>query len=212
MIRSSPASPASPASPGPAISSQTPASPAPASTESTAAVFQINIYSPSTGLNPRVATNGTQFLVAYWEDRYQAFTQLRAVRVSHEGQVLDPGGIEITEAYGYTNFEPAVTWDGAYYFVVFDHDAFDPDIFAARVTPEGTVLDFNGVPVTADANLQSSAAVAPRSGGGVVAIWKDRRTVAPMRATSTAPRSPGRRRSVRTRLSRSEFRGKWNRT
>ena len=139
------------------------------------AVFQINLYSPSTGLNPRVATNGSDFLVAYWESRFDAFSQLRAARVSHQGQVLDPLGIEITEAFGYTNFDPAVAFDGAYYFIVFDHGAFNPDIHAARVTPQGAVLDFGGFLVTSEPNVQYSAATATIAGGGVVAIWKDDR-------------------------------------
>lgn len=138
-------------------------------------VFQINAYSPTTGLNPRVATNGTDFLVAYWEDRYFGWSELRVARVNHAGQLLDPQAIPVTQAYGYTNYDPAVAWEGQYYFVVFDKDAFQPDIHAARVSPQGSVLDFGGFPVSVNASVQNEAAVAPLTGGGVVALWKDYR-------------------------------------
>ena len=138
-------------------------------------VFRINAYSPSTGLNPRVASNGVDFLVAYWEDRYYGWSELRAARVSHAGAVLDPQGIAVTEAYGYANYDPAVSWEGAYYFLVFDKDAFQPDIFAARVSPQGNVLDFGGFAVSDRSAPQNEAAAAPMAGGGVVALWKDYR-------------------------------------
>jgi hypothetical protein len=49
----------------------------------------VDSYSPSRAYRPNVATDGTNFLVTWSEDRY-AYRQVFAARVSHAGAVLDP--------------------------------------------------------------------------------------------------------------------------
>jgi hypothetical protein len=141
-------------------------------------VFSVNTYAPSIGENPRVATNGADFFVTWWENRYYGWSQLAGARVSHAGVVLDPVGIALTDAYGYTNYEPAVDWDGSNYVVVYDKDAFPPiDLFAARVTAGGVVLDYGpeAIPVSTAPNNQWEAAVAHQPGSGSLVVWRDAR-------------------------------------
>ena len=141
--------------------------------------FACNLYSPSVGLNCRVATNGTDYFMTWWEDRYYGWSQLVGARVSGAGAVLDPGGLPLTDAYGYTNYEPAVEWDGENWVVVYDKSAFPPiDLFATRITPEGVVLDYeaNAIPVSTAPDRQFQAAIARLPGATEsVMLWRDGR-------------------------------------
>lgn len=137
-------------------------------------VFTINLYTPSKPERPAVASDGTGFLVVWSEERYYGFSQLFGSRVSHDGGVLDPGGIEITDAAGYTLFDPDVTWDGSgYYFVAYNLEASfaDEDIYATRVTTAGAVRDSGGIPVRTGPRDQNQPSVAPAGGGGVRVAW-----------------------------------------
>lgn len=136
-------------------------------------VFRINTYSPSVGHNPRVATNGMDFFVTYWEDRYYGWAQLFGVRVAHDGAILDPGGIEVTDYADYTNFEPAVDFDGSNYVVVYSLGGFDYDLYTTRVTLDGTILDPQGIPISIAPYYHTSPAVGSGSGGPSVALWED---------------------------------------
>lgn len=141
--------------------------------------FPINLYSPSVGRNCRVASNGNDYFVVWWEDRYAGWSQLVGARVSGSGAVLDPGGLPITEAYGYTNYEPDVTWDGVNYVTVYDRSAFPPiDLFGTRVTRSGVVLDYdtNAIQVSTAPERQWEATVGRVPGGdGTIAVWRDAR-------------------------------------
>jgi len=50
--------------------------------------FAVNLFSPSSGTTARVASDGTNFLVTWREDRF-AYNEMFAARVSAAGQVLD---------------------------------------------------------------------------------------------------------------------------
>jgi hypothetical protein len=67
-------------------------------------VFKINLYAPTSPVKPAVASDGNGFFVSWSEERYAGWAQLFGSRVSHSGMVLDPGGIPITGAAGYTSF------------------------------------------------------------------------------------------------------------
>jgi len=138
-------------------------------------VFKINLYSPSSAERPSVATDGTGFLVAWDEERYYGYSQLFGSRVSHTGSVLDPNGIQITGASGYTMFQPTVAWDGGNYVVAYniDKNFGDEDIYVTRVSSAGTVLDPNGKPVRTGPGNQNSASVTRAISTGVQVAWND---------------------------------------
>ena len=137
---------------------------------------------------PRVASNGSTTLFVWWEDRYFGFSQAFAARMAANGTVLDPAGIELTAYADYTNFVPAVAWDGTRWFVSFNKDTgnFEDDLFVARVAADGSVLDFGGVPVGAGPDRASESALTARPGGGVQVAWTESDRLRPRH-----PRSAG---------------------
>lgn len=111
------------------------------------------------------ASDGDGFL-AVWQDSSAGIV---ASRVSAGGEVLDPGGIVIASGQ---NSDPAVTWDGVTYFVVWSHyDSmrFSSEVLGARVTPGGTVLDADPIPI-ATTGSQRSPAVA-FNGAHHLVVW-----------------------------------------
>jgi hypothetical protein len=84
---------------------------------------------------PAVASDGVNFLIATRSDN-----QLLGVRVSATGEVLDPGGFVIAEL-AYPGVVPSLVFDGEQYVVAW----WDHSIYRARVQPDGTVLDPDGV-------------------------------------------------------------------
>ena len=107
---------------------------------------------PGDQLYPAVASNGSEFLVA-WEDRRDGSideTDIYASRVAADGTTLDPDGIPIATAAG-LQWTPEVASDGTNFLVVWtDSSAGNRgDVLAARVTPQGEVLDPGGFVLTA---------------------------------------------------------------
>jgi hypothetical protein len=87
---------------------------------------------------------------------------------------LDPGGIPVSTG-GFTQANPAVTFDGLNYLVVWGDERVNersPHVYAARVTPDGTVLDPQGIPVCTAHDYQYDLAVASGGGNSLVA-WTD---------------------------------------
>ncbi|MEO0079284.1 MAG: hypothetical protein ABIK44_01215, partial [candidate division WOR-3 bacterium] len=96
-------------------------------------------------------------------------------RVSPAGVVLDPQGIAISTAVEYQKF-PAVAFDGANYLVVWEHYRSGySDIFGARVSPAGVVLDPQGIAISTAANYQYELALA-FDGANYLMVWTDWRS------------------------------------
>lgn len=92
---------------------------------------------------PAIAFDGTNFLVVV---RNQG--QIRGVRVSPAGEVLDPDGFPIS-AENIRPREPAIAFDGSNYLITWsqisDPPAAEDGLYWARVAPDGTVLEPGGV-------------------------------------------------------------------
>jgi hypothetical protein len=127
---------------------------------------------------PAVAWDGTSFLVVWRDHRSGSFFEpdIYGARVSGTGSVLDPTGIAISTATDEQSL-PAVAWNGANFLVVWsDHrSGTNYDIYGARVSATGSVLDATGIPVSAAANSQSSPAVA-WNGTNFLVVWDDWRS------------------------------------
>jgi hypothetical protein len=98
--------------------------------------------------NPAVAFDGTNYLVVWEDDRTNAAeTDIYAARISPTGQNLDPAGIPVCVEDGWQDY-PAVAFDGVNYVVAWqDERDGQPDIYAARVTPTGQLVDTQAIQV-----------------------------------------------------------------
>jgi hypothetical protein len=92
--------------------------------------------------------------------------------VAPSGAVLDPAGIYIRPAVGWDS--PALGFDGGNYLVVWTGASADNgDIYGARVTPAGTVLDIRTI--SSATNEQCSPALVFGRKCFLV-VWNDHRT------------------------------------
>jgi hypothetical protein len=102
-------------------------------------------------------------------------TDILAARVSADGKPLDARAIEVCKAKGYQTY-PAVVFDGASFLVAWQdfRNGKDWDLYAARVSPDGKVLDPDGFAVAAVPGNQIYPALAC-DGRQVLAVWSDLR-------------------------------------
>jgi len=91
------------------------------------------------------------------------------------GRTLDPAGIRICAAAGLQEWS-AVAFDGTNFLVVWQdlRNGKDYDVYAARVTQRGKVLDRDGFPVARRGGNQARPAVAFAAGQYLV-VWMDAR-------------------------------------
>ena len=125
--------------------------------------------------NAAVAYGGGSYLVV-WKNTSDS--RIIASRVGTDGRVLDPAGVTISPS-AHNAAEPAIAFDGTNYLVAWDDNRNDPwgDIFAARVSPAGTVLDPSGIAVAADSSPAGLAQREPSvaANGSFLVAWRDDR-------------------------------------
>jgi phosphoribosylformylglycinamidine (FGAM) synthase PurS component len=125
-------------------------------------------------LTPAVDFDSENFLVVWEDHRSGIDSDIYGARVTPEGTVLDPDGIAVSEAAGW-QYSPAVGFDGANFLVVWeDHRSDSSDIWGARVTPEGTVLETDGIVISAAPSGQCSPAIG-FDGANSLVVWQDHR-------------------------------------
>ncbi len=130
-----------------------------------------------------MAYDGTSFLVV-WQDSRNGNTDIYGARVSGAGAVLDASGLPIATGVG-ARSSPSVAHDGTNFLVVWqDSRNGNADIYGARVSATGGVLDSGGIAISTAANRQSSPSVA-YSGTNFLVVWEDARG-------GNAPTSTGR--------------------
>jgi hypothetical protein len=124
---------------------------------------------------PRVGFDGTNFLTV-WEDDRNGYTDIYGARVTPGGTVLDPDGIAICTAPDY-QYSPAIAFDGTNFLVTWEDDRSDTtgDIYGARVTVGGQVLDPSGIVISDAPGRQRSPAVG-FAGGNYLVVWEDYRS------------------------------------
>jgi hypothetical protein len=146
-------------------------------------------------VNPAVAHDGKgTYLVVWQQGRLYHQSQsadILATRVDGRGRVLDRQPIVVCNAVS-SQEQPQVAYSGGKFLVVW-HDlrnGRDWDVYAARVNPDGTVLETNGFLVGGGPQNQASPFLAPADNGFLVA-WQhyDRhyRLQASMVPTAGAP-------------------------
>jgi PASTA domain len=121
-----------------------------------------------------IAFDGTNYLVA-WED-LGAGLDIHGARVSPAGVVLDPGGIPISTAANLQGW-PAIAFDGTNYLLAWgDFRSRCCDVYGARVSPGGSVLDSGGIPISTGANLENTIPALAFDGTNYLVAWNDNRS------------------------------------
>ena len=104
--------------------------------------------------------DGQNYLVAWWHTIAQTRYGIRGARVTQDGTILDPGGFTICDSPGMNASYPQVAFDGANYLVVwedFRRTGGIYDVYGARVTSAGAVLDPNGFPICTSTGISGAA-------------------------------------------------------
>ncbi|WP_257461379.1 HYR domain-containing protein [Archangium lipolyticum] len=130
----------------------------------------------SSRFSPAIASDGTNYFVVWDDTRSYSYSDIYGTRVrASDGAVLDSSGIPISTAtYGQSS--PAIAFDGSKYLVVWSDSRSNSssDIYGARVSAAGTVLDTSGIPISTAANSQGSPTIA-FAGGHFLVAWDDYR-------------------------------------
>jgi hypothetical protein len=118
----------------------------------------------------------------YWFVTWCSNDTILAARVSATGQVLDPDGIALTHHAAWSG-APMAVFDGADYFVVWADNrngTSAQDIYGARVSAQGVVIDSGGIPVVVDTNQNTPRAMVRNQGDNVLTyMLYDRRAGKP---------------------------------
>jgi hypothetical protein len=122
---------------------------------------------------PAVGFGKDVFLVA-WQEGWQGKggrSRIFVARVGLDGKSLDPKGIEIAPCKTGVQEYPRVAFCGGAFLVVWNdmRNGKDCDVLAARVSPEGKVLDDQPITVAAGPRTQAMPDVAADDKGFMVA-------------------------------------------
>ena len=122
-----------------------------------------------------LAFDGTNYL-AVWEDN-RSGKHTYAARISTTGSVLDPSGIRV-DSGTHGEYTPRVVFDGTSFFAVWEDDrnaaTTGRDVYGARISPAGTVLDPSGLALIQAAGNQVRPALV-RTGTGLLLGWQEAR-------------------------------------
>ncbi len=143
--------------------------------------FKISAQAGDMQGKPAIASDGINFFVV-WRDRRNFATNgydIYGARVTPDGTVLDPDGIPISTVPNAdpnpgNQYIPSVAFDGTNYLVVWTElrDASPSyELYAARVTPAGTVLDPDGRQITSGAYALRMPSVA-FDGTNYLVVWR----------------------------------------
>ena len=123
---------------------------------------------------PDVSFDDTNYMVV-WQDQRNGTYDIYGTRVDQDGIVLDPAGIAISIA-SEEQSRPSIDFDGSNYFVAWDdyRSTTSNDIYGSLVTPEGTVLNGEGIPISTATDGQQMPSVS-FGGTNFLIVWYDRR-------------------------------------
>jgi hypothetical protein len=120
---------------------------------------------------PAITSDGRSWFVV-WES-YEL--EIATTPVTADGTVVDPNGIQVTTA-AHLQAEPAIAFDGRDVVIAWSNHRYDldGDIYAARLTTSGELLDPKGIPVSTGAQREVEPAIAS-AGGTSFIVWEDNR-------------------------------------
>jgi hypothetical protein len=104
---------------------------------------------------------GDSNFLAVWSSFKGSEFSLSSARITPTGIVLDSTRITISQG-GVSKFAPGIAFDGVNYMVQWDDSRLNPpeyDQWAARISPQGVVLDTAGLPVDTSAGNQYNSSI-----------------------------------------------------
>lgn len=125
----------------------------------------------------QISSDGTNYFIVWTDARNSAWASadIYGARVNKSGVLLDTNSVLISSALG-NQGRPDVGWNGTNYLVAWEDDrAFQSgtaDIYAARVSPSGAVLETNGIVVAQRSTLENRPRVAS-NGKDYLVVWED---------------------------------------
>jgi hypothetical protein len=138
-------------------------------------VLDQRVVTATGGSYPSVAFGGTTYLVTWTGGDTSA--DVYAARVGRDGTVLDPNPIAVSALAGSNQRSEDVVFDGTNFFVAWGDDrrSDDGDIYGARVSPAGAVLDPAGLPLYVSTGDEGTAHLPALSfdGTNVLVLWQD---------------------------------------
>jgi large repetitive protein len=130
-------------------------------------------------VSPVVASDGSQFLVAWTDGRSGVYSQIFGTLVSGTGAVTTPTGVPLSSG-PQSEWNPALAWAGGHYLLVWEDTrrseggGTQRDVFGSRISAAGAVLDPGGFAVSRHDFDETEPSVASLGGTSLVA-WTDRR-------------------------------------
>ncbi len=132
---------------------------------------------------PGVAFNGTNYQIVWRTPTSQIWT----ARVTPDLVNLDAtAGVSV--AVVGTNKYPAIAFDGANYMVVWHKEVIGNDIYGARITSDGVVLDPEGFLIYQDTDNQAYPVIGFNGQDYVVSWWDERPRVVTYNGSTYATR------------------------
>jgi hypothetical protein len=128
---------------------------------------------------PSVASNSNLF-IAVWTRKTPSGFDIYGAKITPGRRVneRDEASFPICRAPNDQMF-PSITWNGESFFVVWQdrRDGKAWGIYGARITPDGAVLDPDGIPISiARANYDQVAPVVSYDGEHYVVMWQGKRS------------------------------------
>ncbi len=122
---------------------------------------------------PDAAYGGGKYLVV-WRRSHNETARIECARVDTSGKVIDPKPVEIAPD-GKWQLAPRVAFGGGLFIVTWYElrNGKDWDVYAARVSPDGKVLDPGGVLVSRTPDAAQILPAAVFDGRGFIVAWSE---------------------------------------
>jgi hypothetical protein len=128
---------------------------------------------PTYKQNPATAFGGSVYLAAWADNRDSTGYDIYCARIGTDGSVLDPGGIVVCDETLDQDY-PDISFDGANFLVAWHDNRSNMrgNIYAARVSPAGVVLDPNGFAIAVSDSFDDAAPAACFTGTDHLVVWR----------------------------------------
>jgi len=125
---------------------------------------------------PSVSFDGINYLVTWHDQRNGSYYDIFASRMDTSGVVLDPSGICISNAANHQQSVNVASYNNQWLTVWTDNrnSDYDTDVYGSRVEGSGTVLDTEGILISATAQKQERSAIAS-DGTNYLVVWQEAR-------------------------------------